>query len=90
MVHPALLLHQIPEVPSLRFDPAVIHLIKTMTMFEMPEAEEVGLSLDIHELREFGRGRKGFAQHVLDTFRRNLPDTINNFKIQFRSKPDCN
>ena len=62
--HPALALRDIPAMPSLRFEPGVLHLISQLLQLDSDPLSQ--LLLDPHELEQFNAVRGGIQASFLD------------------------
>ena len=67
LAHPAMFLTQVPDMPSHRFEPGLLHLISGV--LELPENELSQLRLSPKELCGFHAARGGVRSNLLDLLR---------------------
>jgi hypothetical protein len=67
IAHPALSVQSIPPMPSMRFVPSVMHLIRSM--LPMSESELAQLVLSLYELRSFHDAPGGIGPNVIDVYK---------------------
>ena len=67
LFHPSLTVQNIPPVPSLQFEPSVVHLFPRLLSLSHEDIQQ--LQLSFHELAGFQAQPKGLAGCILDIFK---------------------
>ena len=67
IAHPVFGQFRIPAMPSMRFEPSIIHLLKDM--LQIPDDQMEQLALSVYELRQFYAARGGIGPNVIDTLK---------------------
>ena len=84
IAHPAFVVTPIPEMPKLRFQPSIMHLISTM----LDPSDQVlqQIALDDFELERFSSQKGGISRYIVNAYRA-LPTATHSWGSQMTACP---